>query len=289
MQIFETIKAIREYLARETLRGKRIGFVPTMGGLHEGHLSLVTRAREENDVVVLSIFVNPIQFGENEDIDKYPRTLYADMELATARGVDIIFAPSKSEMYPEPVVSFVDVEKISKGLCGVKRVGHFRGVSTVVAKLFNIVMPHNAYFGQKDYQQFLVIKKMTEDLNFNINIVLCPIIREQDGLAMSSRNQYLNSEERDEALCLYKSLENARYLIQDGNIEDVSIIKEEIKNIISESNFSKIDYIFVGTLDTLKSISKVDKNQEILIAIAVFIGSTRLIDNLILNPRISKA
>jgi len=272
MHIFKTIHEYKFFFKNENLNTKKIGFVPTMGALHNGHFSLLEKARKENDIVVLSIFVNPIQFGMNEDFAKYPKTFDEDIELAKKAGVDIIFAPTTDEMYPEKPEVFVEVENITDGLCGAKRIGHFRGVATVVAKLFNIIRPNNAYFGQKDYQQFLVIKKMVDELNFDTNLVMCPIIRESDGLAMSSRNKYLNETERKDALCLNQSLERAKYLLKNENISDLSILKIEILKIINHVNSAKIDYIFIGKSDNLTELKTLENHQQnILIALAVYI------------------
>lgn len=282
MQIFRTIKEYREFYQNEIL-GKKIGFVPTMGALHNGHFSLLEKSRQKNDIVVLSIFVNPIQFGANEDLTKYPRTFESDVELAKKAGVDIIFAPTDSEMYQKKQSVFIEVGEISTGLCGEKRPGHFRGVATVVAKLFNIIMPNTAYFGQKDYQQFLVIKQMIEQLNFDIQLVMCPIIREEYGLAMSSRNKYLNTEERQAAACLSQSLRRAENLIKDEKIADVEILKREMIEIINQTKVAKIDYIFIGSANNLQELKSLkNHNKNILIALAVYIGKTRLIDNVLI-------
>jgi pantoate--beta-alanine ligase len=269
----------REMIALKK-QGKSIGFVPTMGALHEGHLSLVRQARKENDIVVVSIFVNPTQFGPNEDFERYPRQFDKDKELLERENVDYIFYPSVSEMYPEGYETYVYLEKLPEHLCGLSRPGHFRGVATVVAKLFNIVQPDKAYFGQKDYQQALIIKKMVRDLNFPIEIVVMPIVREYDGLAMSSRNMYLSHEERKNANVLYKSLQRAKELIKGGE-RDVNKIKKEMEKIIS-SVPSRIDYIEIvhpETLDSLEVIPGKGVIDRVVVAVAVFIGSARLIDN----------
>ena len=288
MKVFNHVKDCREYLKNEKRAGKTIGFVPTMGALHEGHLSLLRRAKKENDVVVLSIFVNPIQFGANEDFDKYPRNGKKDIELAETTEVDVVFLPETLEIYPEYPADqtvFVDVFGVSEGLCGGTRPGHFRGVATVVAKLFNIVMPDNVYLGQKDYQQCLVLKNMVSGLNYDVNIVMCPIVREDDGLAMSSRNRYLSQDERKEAVCLIEALLEAKYMIQTEKIIDVEKIMDKIRQRIEnrKNKYSKIDYIFIGDASTLKLITeiKVEESTKIVIALAVYVGKTRLIDNVL--------
>ncbi len=257
---------------------KKIGFVPTMGYLHEGHLSLVRQAKQENDVVFVSIFVNPTQFAPNEDLDKYPRDIKRDEELLRKEGVDFLFYPTVDNMYPDGFQTYVNVEELTKVLEGASRPTHFKGVTTVVLKLFNITKPHRAYFGQKDAQQLIVIKRMVEDLNVDIDIVGMPIVREEDGLAMSSRNKYLNEEDRKEAVCLYQSLQKAKELIESG-IDDTNTIKTEMKKTIESYKTPKIDYININSLTTLEELNKIKKNDT-LISLAVFVGKTRLIDNL---------
>lgn len=261
--------------------GKSIGFVPTMGALHEGHLSLVRRAKLENDVTVVSIFVNPKQFGPNEDFDRYPRNFERDKELLEKEGIDYIFYPSIEDMYPKGYETYVDLERLPNHLCGLSRPGHFRGVATVVAKLFNIVQPDRAYFGQKDYQQAKIIKRMVEDLNFPIEIVVMPIVREEDGLAMSSRNTYLSPEERKNASILYKSLQKAKDLILSGE-KDVSKIKNEMVKMLSSIE-SRIDYVEIVEPETLEKIDRIPEKGSVVIALAVYIGNARLIDNEIVN------
>ena len=266
----------------ESLRrsGKTIGFVPTMGYLHEGHLSLIRIAREKADIVVLSIFVNPTQFGPGEDLDKYPRDFKKDEALANQEGVDIIFYPSNSEMYSEGYLSFVEVETIPAGLCGASRPHHFRGVTTIVAKLFNAVKPHFAVFGQKDAQQSIVIKRMVQDLNFDLEIVVAPIVREPDGLAMSSRNVYLSEPERQDALSLSQSLKMAESMIEAGE-KDGQVILDMITDRIKSKTHTRIDYVEIVDGEMLKPVRELSGN--ILIALAVFAGETRLIDNVILE------
>lgn len=276
MRVIKSKDELRKALEVERQKGKTIGFVPTMGYLHRGHLSLMEKAREENDVVVASIFVNPIQFGQGEDYDAYPRDLPRDTELARSAGVDFLFAPEAEEMYPGNNLTFVDMNGLTDVLCGASRPGHFRGVMTVVTKLFNIVKPHRAYFGQKDAQQVLVVKKMVEDLDMDVEIVEMPIVREEDGLAMSSRNSYLSPEERKSATVLSRSLFDARERIFQGERSGKSI-REMIINRISSQICTKIDYVEVVNGETLEPLENIEGN--VLIAVAVKIGRTRLIDN----------
>jgi pantoate--beta-alanine ligase len=279
MRVLKTIKELREY--RKKIMGK-VGFVATMGYLHKGHASLINAARKECSNVIVSIFVNPKQFGRNEDLDKYPRDIKRDIKLCKEAKVDCIFYPENKEMYPGDESTIVDVEKVTEALCGKFRPTHFRGVTTVVIKLFNIITPDIAYFGQKDLQQSVVIKKMTKDLNLNVEIRVCSIIREKDGLAMSSRNKYLNIEERAKAVTLYKSLTKARNAFKEGirNVKELkTIIKKEVDKIIKKG-IDQIQYIDIIDINSLKSVKKAKKGDAI--AIAVFIGKTRLIDNIIL-------
>ncbi|HPC79561.1 MAG TPA: pantoate--beta-alanine ligase [Fervidobacterium sp.] len=259
--------------------GKTIGFVPTMGYLHQGHLSLVQKAREENDIVVVSIFVNPTQFGPNEDYNRYPRDLERDLRLLNPFNVDYIFNPSVEEMYPAYYSVYVDETEMSKYLCGARRPGHFRGVCTVVTKLFNIVRPTRAYFGQKDAQQFRILRRMVENLNMDVEMVEMPIVREPDGLAMSSRNVYLSDEERREAPRLYKSLLEAKKLIDSGE-RDVQKIKDEIQRVLNHP-LLKIDYIEVVDEKRLIPVDRIE--GDVIVAIAVFFGKARLIDNVIIR------
>jgi len=278
MMIITSPKEMLDYCNSARINGKTIGLVPTMGAFHEGHLSLMRSARIENDLVVTSIFVNPTQFGPKEDFNAYPRDLESDSKLASQVGVDVIFAPTVNDMYSNGYATFVNVERITEKLCGASRPGHFRGVTTVVAKLFNIIRPHKAYFGQKDAQQCVVIKRMTEDLNFDIDIVIMPTIRETDGLAMSSRNKYLNAQERQSALVLSKSLFMVQDMIKSGQINVVDIL-HNMKQMIEAEPLAKIDYISIVDGETLDDIREIKANT--LIALAVFIGKTRLIDNII--------
>jgi pantoate--beta-alanine ligase len=259
---------------------KSIGFVPTMGYLHEGHISLAKAAKKHTDVVVMSIFVNPAQFGPKEDLSKYPRDLKRDEELSSAAGVDILFCPSVKDIYPDGYSTYVTVERLSEVMCGASRPGHFKGVTTVVAKLFGIVKPTIAYFGQKDAQQALIIKKMVKDLNMDVEVKVMPIVRESDGLAMSSRNVYLSDTERRDAAVLYEALKHSEGLIKSGQTDPL-FIKKEIEGLVAKKQSAKIDYIaIVGTknLDQVQVIK-----GEVLIALAVFVGATRLIDNIIVK------
>lgn len=255
-----------------------IGFVATMGCLHEGHKSLIEKARRENDRVVVSIFVNPTQFGPSDDFEKYPRDIGADIEMCTNENVDLVFAPDTSEMYKDANLTYVDVNKLGDGLCGEKRTGHFRGVCSVVSKLFNIIVPNRAYFGQKDYQQLTIIKRMVKDLDFDIEVISCSTVRQEDGLAISSRNQYLSSEERTLALVLPKTLELAKKLLEDGEKEPEKIKGFIINELIDEPMIS-IDYVEVVDAIELNPMKKI--TGSILVAVAIFVGNTRLIDNFI--------
>lgn len=281
MKLIRSIKHMSEYSKMLKKQGKTIGFVPTMGYLHEGHLSLMRKAKKETDISVISIFVNPTQFGPKEDYRKYPRDFRRDEGLARSVGVDIVFYPTVSQMYPKGFCTYVSVENLTEGLCGKFRPGHFRGVTTVVAKLFDIVKPDIAYFGQKDAQQAIVIKRMTQDLDMPIKIRILPIIREKDGLAMSSRNVYLNKAERKDATILYKALQKAKKMIK-YKIRNPAKIITSIKNTIKgiKSKF-KIDYISIVDVNSLKDVKQI--KGRILIALAVWMGKTRLIDNEIIR------
>lgn len=280
MKLIDSISRMATLVKILKKEGKSIGFVPTMGYLHEGHMSLVKAAKKHTDVVVLSIFVNPLQFGPKEDFKKYPRDIKRDEALAGDAGVDIIFCPPVSEIYPEGYATYVNVENFTDKLCGVSRPGHFKGVATVVAKLLNIVKPDVAYFGQKDAQQVIVIKKMAKDLNMDIEIKAMPIIRETDGLAMSSRNIYLSEAERREALVLSRSLEKASALIAAGERDSGEIVKA-MKELVSQKPMVNIDYVSIVDTKDLKDVPIV--SGETLVAIAAFVGPTRLIDNIIVK------
>ena len=275
MVVVKTIKEVRETVKQWKKEGLSVGFVPTMGYLHEGHQSLI-RAAGENDKVVVSIFLNPMQFGPTEDLASYPRDLERDKEKCLESGADLIFAPDASEMYGDNFQSFVDMNLLTQELCGLTRLCHFRGVCTVVTKLFNIVKPDRAYFGKKDAQQLAVIKRMVADLNMDIEIIGCPIIREEDGLAKSSRNTYLSAEERQAALVLSKAVKKAEELIAAG-VRDSAEIISQMYAVVDAEPLAKTDYIKVVSLDTMQQISKIEDSA--LVALAVYIGKTRLIDN----------
>jgi pantoate--beta-alanine ligase len=277
MQVIGLIFEIRAL--RQKLSGT-VGFVPTMGYLHEGHLALVKQARIENSAVIVSIYVNPTQFGPREDFGAYPRDLNRDMELLRGGGVDIVFVPSDDEMYPPEFSSWVDVEKVTEGLEGASRPGHFRGVATIVAKLFNIVQPSRAYFGQKDAQQVIVIKRMVADLNMGIEIVVVPTVRESEGLAMSSRNIYLSPRERRAATMLFKALTLARQLGQGGE-QDAEKIRRQMTSLIQKEPLAQIDYVSIADAETLEELNLIDRPA--LASLAVKIGKTRLIDNMLLE------
>lgn len=274
MEVLTTIETARNIIDTWKKQGYSIGFVPTMGYLHDGHAALIDKARKNNDKVVVSIFVNPIQFGENEDLSSYPRDLNRDRALCESHGVDLIFTPSSDEMYHDKK-AFVNIIELSDTLCGVRRPIHFQGVCTVVAKLFNIIQPTNAYFGEKDAQQLAIIRKMVFDLNFPVNIIGVPIVRESDGLAKSSRNTYLSSEERKAATILYKAIQEGKECINRGASAD-SIINA-MTNIVNTEPLAKIDYISVVDANTMQPVHEI--TSPVLVAMAVYIGSTRLIDN----------
>ena len=274
MEILTTIEAVRNTINTWKKQGYSIGFVPTMGYLHDGHAALIDEARKNNDKVVVSIFVNPIQFGENEDLSSYPRDLNRDKTLCESHGVDLIFTPRPNEMYHDKK-AFVNIIELSDTLCGVRRPIHFQGVCTVVAKFFNIIQPTNAYFGEKDAQQLAIIRKMGFDLNFPVNIIGVPIVRESDGLAKSSRNTYLSSEERKAATILYKAIQEGKQYINRGASAD-SIINV-MTNIVNTEPLAKIDYISVVDAITMQPVQEI--TAPVLVAMAVYIGSTRLIDN----------
>lgn len=280
MKVVGTIKEVRELVKEWKKNGETVGFVPTMGYLHEGHGSLITKARENNDKVVVSIFVNPMQFGPTEDLDSYPRDLEKDSKFCESLGADLIFHPEPEEMYHEDFSSYVDMSVLTEELCGLSRPVHFRGVCTVVTKLFNIVQPDNAYFGQKDAQQLAIIKHMVQDLNMDINVVGCPIVREEDGLAKSSRNTYLSPEERKAALILSKTVKLAKELIDEGE-KDADVVVAKMKENIETEPMAKIDY--VKAVNGLTMQQQKEIKAPMLIAMAVYIGKTRLIDNMILD------
>lgn len=276
MKVIKTISELKDTIKPYRKEGKSIGLVPTMGFLHKGHASLIKKAVEDNDIAVVSDFVNPIQFGPNEDLESYPRDINADSKLCEEIGADFIFNPEPSEMYHDKK-AFVDIEGLSDNLCGAKRPGHFRGVCTVCTKLFNIVGPDRAYFGQKDAQQLSIIKKLVLDLNIPVEIIPVPIVREDDGLAMSSRNTYLSKEERKAALCLSKAIFTGEKMAKDG--ASLEKVLEKMTEIIKTEKLAKIDYINAVDLETIENVQNF--NQDTLVAIAVYIGKTRLIDNFI--------
>lgn len=276
MIVLDKINELRDRVKGWKSQGLKVGFVPTMGYLHEGHESLIKRASEENDKVVVSIFVNPIQFGPKEDLSTYPRDLERDSKVCEGAGADIIFHPKSEEMYFEDFSTFVDMNGLTSGLCGKSRPTHFRGVCTVVTKLFNIVSPDRAYFGEKDAQQLAIIKRMVRDLNIDVEVIGCPMVREKDGLAKSSRNTYLSIEERSAATILSKALNIAREKIKDGERTSSNIIST-IKEIIESEKLARIDYIEVVDSFSMEGVDTIEKS--VLVAIAVFIGKTRLIDN----------
>lgn len=276
MQVIGSVAALRQRLGEPRMAGKRIGLVPTMGFLHDGHLSLVRAARQACDVVVMSIFVNPKQFGPNEDFESYPRDMERDLRLARDSGVDVVFTPAVSEVYPDGFQSEVSVRGLTAWLCGASRPGHFDGVTTVVAKLFNMVGPDCAYFGQKDYQQATVIRRMVTDLNMPLTIVMCPIVREPDGVAMSSRNAYLSSEERRAARVLSRALQVAESRIAEG-VRQAQPIEAALREVIAAEPLARLDYAAVCDPQTLAPVEKLP--ETVLVALAVHIGRTRLIDN----------
>ena len=276
MKIYTQIVECKTKVRKLKNQKKSIGLVPTMGFLHEGHLSLVRQSVQENDITIVTIFINPLQFAEGEDFEHYPSDFKNDCELLEKEKVDILFSPSTEDLYPENFSTKVSVKKITEKMCGQKRPGHFDGVCTVITKLFNIFNPDKAYFGKKDYQQLQTIKKLVLDLNYDIKIVGMPIIREDDGLAMSSRNAYLKSNERDSSLCLYKSFDIVKKLLSQG-YRDAEEIKKYVTHFIQGFEKVKIDYINVVDEETLIKTSYIDK--PFLLALAVFIGKTRLIDN----------
>jgi pantoate--beta-alanine ligase len=280
MEVAKTIESVTVLVKAARGHGRKIGFVPTMGALHIGHVSLIEAAARQTDFVVVSIFVNPTQFGPGEDFEKYPRPIEGDLEICREQGVDLVFAPTRAEMYPGENLTWVTVEELAEPLCGQFRPGHFRGVATVCAKLFNIVQPDVAFFGQKDAQQALVIKRMVADLNMPLEIVVCPTVREPDGLAMSSRNQYLSPSRRKDAAYIYKSLQKCQQMIDQG-IKDVHRINAEMQEILNQAPSMKIEYVSIVDAETLQSVDRVA--GKIIAAVAVKIGSTRLIDNILVD------
>jgi pantoate--beta-alanine ligase len=280
MQHIETIAAMKSACRQVQRAGKTLGFVPTMGALHEGHLSLVRASKARCDATAVSIFVNPLQFGPSEDLAKYPRSLERDTKLLDELGVDLLFVPGAEEMYPQGAKTFVLVEELSDKLDGASRPGHFRGVATVVAKLFEIVRPDYAFFGQKDAAQVAVLRKMTSDLNFDVELVVCPIVREPDGLAMSSRNAYLTPEQRQQALVLSRSLTRVQAAVEAGERDAAKLI-EIGKQVIAAEPGSRLDYFAIVNPDTLDSVAEISPGT--LVAVAAWVGTTRLIDNVLIS------
>jgi len=280
MKLVTELDEIRNLSEKARCEGKVVGFVPTMGALHEGHLSLIRRARQECDLVITSIFVNPTQFGPNEDYARYPRTLESDCALAEKAGCDVVFAPEVEAIYPREPLTKVHVDKLTEGLCGRSRPGHFDGVCTVVTLLFNLVRPHKAYFGLKDYQQYVVVKRMCADLHVGVEIVPCPLVREPDGLALSSRNKYLSPEERKAALVLFRALEKAKKAHQSGETSAQNLLKL-VRETLEAEPLARVDYAELVDAETLEPVQAVQRPA--VLALAVYLGDTRLIDNLILD------
>ena len=280
MEIAKTIESVRNLVKAARNQGKKIGLVPTMGALHIGHISLIEAAVKKCNFVVVSIFVNPTQFGPGEDFEKYPRPLDADLEICKKAGVDVVFAPTKEQMYGAENLTWINVEKLTEQLCGQSRPVHFRGVTTVCAKLFNIVEPDIAFFGQKDGQQAIVIKRMVTDLNMPLEIAICPTIREPDGLAVSSRNKYLTKQQKKDATLIYKSLQKCRQMI-DARVTDSETIIAEMRKILSQAPSIKIEYISIVDAETLQTTNLIAR--QVLAAVAVRIGSARLIDNILVD------
>ncbi len=282
MEVVNATESLRVLVKAARNAGKKIGFVPTMGALHVGHISLIEAAVKECDFVVVSIFVNPTQFGEGEDFENYPRPLEADLDICRKGGVDVVFLPTPDQMYPTENITWVNVEKLTETLCGESRPGHFRGVATVCAKLFNIVGPDAAFFGAKDAQQVVVIKRMVTDLNMPVEIVVCPTVREGSGLAVSSRNKYLTEEQKKDATLIYKSLQKCREMIEAGST-DTGSITAEMRKILSQAASIQIEYVSIVDAETLQKLDKII--GEVLAAVAVRIGDARLIDNIVVDIR----
>ena len=278
MDVITSVQQMKLFSARARATNKRIAFVPTMGFLHEGHLSLMREGKKQGDILIVSIFVNPTQFGPSEDFEKYPRDFVRDSRMAESVGVDVLFAPEASEMYPPDHQSFIRVTEVTRGLCGKSRPTHFQGVATVVGMLFNIVRPHVALFGEKDYQQLITIQQMVKDLQMDVEVVGMPIIREVDGLAMSSRNTYLQPEERKAALSLHRSLKRARELIFNGECRAGHLINE-MSEVIQLEPLVRMDYIEICDARTLEPVDRIDR--DVVIALAAYVGKVRLIDNFV--------
>jgi len=283
MEIVRRIPRMKEIVRDWRRRGQTVGFVPTMGYLHEGHLSLVRESKRMADHTVVSIFVNPLQFGPQEDYDRYPRDLDRDVEILSREGVDVLFYPSAEDMYPRGYRTYVEVEDLSQKWEGASRPGHFRGVATVVCKLFHIVQPDFAFFGQKDAQQFVIIRRMVQDLNMDVELVQLPIVRENDGLAMSSRNVYLSPEERAVAPRLYQALQLGQRLVQEEGERDAARVVEAVRSFLAREPRIRVDYVALVDLEDLEPVETV--HGQVLLAAAIYLGSTRLIDNVILNVK----
>jgi pantoate--beta-alanine ligase len=282
LEVVRSIEEMQEKASAVRAAGKQVGAVPTMGALHEGHLSLITLCRRHADVVVTTLFVNPTQFGVGEDFDRYPRDLERDTRRAAEAGTDFLFVPGRAMMYPAEYVTYVNVEKLTDGLEGRSRPGHFRGVTTVLAKLFHIVQPHVAVFGQKDAQQVAVIRRMVRDLNFDVRVVIAPIVREPDGLAMSSRNVFLTEQQRAEAPVLYRSLRVAEDLIRGGERRSAVLI-ERMREMITARSSGAIDYISIADEENLEELPAISEGSGVLVSLAVLFGTTRLIDNIVVR------
>lgn len=281
MEVIEKPAEMQQRSLELRVQGKTIGFVPTMGYFHEGHLSLMRRARQECDMVVVSIYVNPLQFGPREDFNRYPRDLSRDLQMAEEVGVDIVFAPKDEEMYPNGFQTFVEVTELTRSLEGFYRPSHFRGVATVVAKLFNIVLPHKAYFGEKDFQQLRVVQRMVRDLNFPVEIVPCPTVREPDGLAMSSRNIYLSADERQAATALFRALKKADELFRRGE-RNIARLKAAVWEVLGEEPKVRPQYVEIVDAETLEPMFTIER--PVVILLAAFVGKARLIDEWVLEP-----
>jgi pantoate--beta-alanine ligase len=280
MEIAKTIESVKTLVKAARSQGKKIGMVPTMGDLHIGHISLIEAAARKCDFVVVSIFVNPTQFCPGEDFEKYPRPIDEDLEICRKTGVDVVFAPTKEQMYEKENLTWVNVERLTKPLCGQFRPGHFRGVTTVCAKLFNIIEPDIAFFGQKDGQQAIVIKRMVADLNMPLEIIVCPTVRQPDGLAVSSRNKYLTEQQKKDATHIYESLQKCQEMI-DAGIKDTKKIITQMRKILSRASSIKIEYVSIVDAETLEKIDHIDRH--VLAAVAVRIGQARLIDNILVD------
>lgn len=278
-RLVETVREVREFVAGVRSRGQTVAFVPTMGAFHAGHLSLMREARRACDAAIVSIFVNPLQFSAGEDYDRYPRQLAKDVRMADSEKVDVVFSPSVAEMYPKGFATFIDQNELPQKMCGLSRPDHFRGVMTVVAKLFSIVKPDVAFFGQKDFQQYLIIRRMAIDLNLDVDVRVRPTLREEDGLAMSSRNVYLGPKQRKDATCLYRALQRAEELVGAGE-SGANKVSAEMKRVIHRVKGARVEYIAIVNSDTLEPVKEI--KGKTLIAMAVRIGKARLIDNLLI-------